>query len=265
MLDGRRLRLVVPARWYWSAASLVSARHGWLGRSGTMRRQRVCAASWGAPANRTARRPIGCSGRSSASRLVARLGSPDQEWCRGALRSDGQRTRAWLSGPAVEGRRVRPRVMSARRRLITIGAAVVVPTVVLSLFLLRTDAQRIEREAAEAHRAGQCKSTVSAVDGLWFGHRVVAPHAARLASENADACRILLDSERLAMRGDRAGAALALDRYATHQAALWEGAEDREARLRLDEAAARLNVALTNANTSLSTQRGRTSEPPTSH
>jgi len=122
--------------------------------------------------------------------------------------------------------------------------AITVPVVLIAA-LLRVDAWRIERQAADAHRANDCQQALSTLDGLWVGHRVVdAPLVAR-SRLSVDACKLLLTAERQAREGDRLKAAKTLAEYRSHPGALWTGADDRRAELFLAEAAAEFDTALT--------------------
>ena len=132
-----------------------------------------------------------------------------------------------------------------------IAAAVAVPAL-LCVTALRLDAGRIERNASEAHRDGDCSRVLSILDGLWTGHRVVnAPLIVRAEAQTA-ACRLLLQALRQA-QADRPLAVMTLRRYAAHPGALWQGADGRRAELLLAEAADEFDTALTGDITALST------------
>lgn len=133
--------------------------------------------------------------------------------------------------------------------------AVAVP-VLLAVGWLRFDASRIEREAAAAHRTGDCTRALAALDGLWFAHRVAdAPLTAR-TDLAAAACTLLLQAERQAAE-DRLAATVTFAEYATHPGALWQGAAGRRADLFLAQAAHDLDIALTGDTAALAAGFGR--------
>ena len=147
-------------------------------------------------------------------------------------------------GPAHGGGRGPVR----RQRLLAL--AVTLP-VVLAFGALRFDAWRIERDAAQAHRAGDCSRALSALHGLWFGHRLAdAPLAAR-AEDSEAACELLLDARRQA-DSDRLAAVRTLERYEGHSRALWEGAPELRAELLLAQAEEELDTGLTGDTEALS-------------
>lgn len=134
-----------------------------------------------------------------------------------------------------------PPVNARRDRLVALAVAA---PVILACTALRLDASRIEDNAADAHRAGECAQAVSDLDGLWFGHRLAdAPLTAR-AEDSTEACELLLKAERQA-DDDRVGGARTLQAYAKHPDALWEGADSRRADLLLSQAEDELENGLT--------------------
>ncbi|MFB9907745.1 tetratricopeptide repeat protein [Allokutzneria oryzae] len=94
------------------------------------------------------------------------------------------------------------RVVVRRQRLIALGITV---AVLLAVALLRFDAARIERTVTEARQSGDCARAVTALDGLWLGHRVAdAPMTAR-GGTTIEAC------QRLRMAKDKLSAAVTGD------------------------------------------------------
>ncbi|MEO3768359.1 hypothetical protein, partial [Streptomyces sp. B5E4] len=135
-----------------------------------------------------------------------------------------------------------------RDRLVALLVAAPVP---LACTALRLDASRIEGNAADAHRAGECAQAVSDLDGLWFGHRLAdAPLTAR-AEDSTEACELLLRAERQA-EDDRVRGARTLKAYADHPGALWDGAGSRRADLLLAQAEHELDTGLTGDTDALS-------------
>ncbi|GAB3410767.1 tetratricopeptide repeat protein [Flindersiella endophytica] len=127
-------------------------------------------------------------------------------------------------------------------RLVAFG---VTAALVLTLTGLRIDAWRIESAAADAHRADDCQQTLSRLDGLGAGHRLVDPSlVTRDAPASEAACRLLLAAERQQAQGDRLQAAATLEEYRTHPAALWQGATGRRDDLVLAQAGYELKTAL---------------------
>lgn len=126
------------------------------------------------------------------------------------------------------------------QRLVATSAAAVV---VVAIGWLRIDAQRIEAAAAEAHRAGECRIAKSILGGLSFGHELVDPRVRARASDSNQACNLLIKAEREASHGNRLAAVRALERYDKHHAALWKGAENRQAELLLEEATHQFDAA----------------------
>jgi hypothetical protein len=134
-----------------------------------------------------------------------------------------------------------------------VAAIVVTAIVVVPLALFRVDAWRIESAAAEAHRADDCEQTLSRLDGLWAGHRLVDPSLVNQdAPASAAACRLLLTAERQESQGDRLQAAATLEDYRTLPAALWQGAASRRDELVLAQAESELEKALTGDTDQLS-------------
>ncbi|MFW6690276.1 tetratricopeptide repeat protein [Streptomyces sp. MAR4 CNX-425] len=128
-----------------------------------------------------------------------------------------------------------------RDRLVALAVAA---PVLLACTALRLDASRIEDNAADAHRAGDCAQAVSDLDGLWLGHRLAdAPLTAR-ADDSTEACELLLKADRQS-GSDRVRAARTLQVYAEHPAAVWQGADNRRADLLLGQAKDELNLGLT--------------------
>ncbi|KAB8189373.1 hypothetical protein FH608_039925 [Nonomuraea phyllanthi] len=162
----------------------------------------------------------------------------------------GGRPRRSPSVPAGPGREA-----VRRQRLVALGIA---GPVLLAVGFLRFDASRIERDAAAAHRQGECARALSILDGLWAGHHVAdAPLTAR-AERGAEACELLLTAERQAGR-DPLLAARTLQAYGAHPSALWASADGRRAELFLARAADELDAALTGDTKALETGFGRLS------
>ncbi|MFF0725711.1 tol-pal system YbgF family protein [Streptomyces sp. NPDC004134] len=144
-----------------------------------------------------------------------------------------------------------PPVLPANVRRDRLIALLVAAPVLLACTALRLDASRIEGNAADAHRAGECDQAVSDLDGLWFGHRLAdAPLTAR-AEDSTEACELLLKAESESDR-HRLRATRTLQEYAKHPAALWKGADDRRADLILAEAGYKLEAGLTGDANALS-------------
>jgi hypothetical protein len=143
-----------------------------------------------------------------------------------------------------------------RQRLVGLAAALVV---LLAAGYLRLDAYRIHQEAAAAHRDGDCTRALSALAGLWAGHRVAdSPLTARAENEGA-ACELLVTAERQAST-DRLLAARTLETYHAHPGALWQGVDGRRADLFLAQAAGDLNTALTGDTKALESGFGHLSQ-----
>ncbi|TDC10501.1 hypothetical protein E1265_31180 [Streptomyces sp. 8K308] len=160
----------------------------------------------------------------------------------------------WLFGTAhgwYLARRVRGERRGGVRRQRLVAAGTALP-VLAALVALRVDASGIERDSAEAHRAGDCARALSTLDGLWAGHRVADPRLAARAEDAVEACELLLRADRLA-GGDRLLAEQTLEGYEAHPGARWEGAGDRRAELVLAEAADELDTALTGDTEALAT------------
>jgi hypothetical protein len=161
----------------------------------------------------------------------------------------------WLAGgwPRRSGRAAFPRGAGAIRvwgqRLLALGLAGTVP---LAFASLRADASGIERDAASAHRDGDCERALSILDGLWAGHQAADPRLVARADESAEACDLLVTAEQWALT-NRLGAEQTLRAYEEHPAALWEGSPDRRADLFLEEAADELNPAVSGDTEALST------------
>ncbi|MGP3970104.1 hypothetical protein [Streptomyces sp. 6N223] len=161
----------------------------------------------------------------------------------------------WLAGgwPRRSGWEAFPRGVGAsrvwRQRLLALGVA---GTVLLAFAALRADASGIERDAALAHRDGDCARALSILDGLWAGHRVADGRLVTRADDSAEACELLVAAEQQALTG-RLRAERTLWTYEEHPAALWEGAPDLRADLVLAEAADELDTALTGDIGALST------------
>jgi hypothetical protein len=115
--------------------------------------------------------------------------------------------------------------------------------VLLAVWGLRVDAWRIEEDAAEAHRMGDCTTALSVSDGLGPGHRVAYGSLTARARDGEEACELLVSAERQA-RDDRPLAAETLETYRNHPASLWEGAGQRQADLLLAQAADELESAI---------------------
>ncbi|MEU5696488.1 hypothetical protein [Actinosynnema sp. NPDC020468] len=105
----------------------------------------------------------------------------------------------WWAAVAVHGwrlaggRAATPGPRARRQRLIALAAAV---PVVLFVGLLRFDAAGVERDVDDARAAGDCTAAVSAVDRLWFGHRLAnAPLTAR-GQATVEACDAIAGAER---------------------------------------------------------------------
>ncbi|GAA2138434.1 hypothetical protein GCM10009802_47890 [Streptomyces synnematoformans] len=148
---------------------------------------------------------------------------------------------AGTAAPAPAAGPPAPPVNRRRDRLVALAVAA---PVLLACTALRLDASRIEDNAADAHRAGECAQAVSDLDGLWFGHRLAdAPLTAR-AEDSTEACELLLKAEDEADR-HRLRAARTLQVYADHPEALWEGADNRRADLLLAQAEDELETGLT--------------------
>ncbi|MCI2415909.1 hypothetical protein MOQ72_00600 [Saccharopolyspora sp. K220] len=85
------------------------------------------------------------------------------------------------------GRLTRQRGVATQR---LIALAITLP-VLLSVGLLRFDAARIERVAAEARRNGDCSQALAVLDRMWVGHRLAdAPLTAR-GDDTVQACEQL--------------------------------------------------------------------------
>jgi hypothetical protein len=125
------------------------------------------------------------------------------------------------------------------------AAIVVAGAVLLALLGLRVDAWRIDRDAAEAHRAGDCAEALSILDGLGAGHRVAYGSLAARARDGGQACELLVDAGRQATANRLLAAAATLETYGAHPAARWEGADQRRADLLLAQANDDLETALT--------------------
>ncbi|MEO3842029.1 MULTISPECIES: tol-pal system YbgF family protein [unclassified Streptomyces] len=144
-----------------------------------------------------------------------------------------------------------PPVLPANVRRDRLVALLVAAPVLLACTALRLDASRIEGNAADAHRAGECAQAVSDLEGLWFGHRLAdAPLTAR-AEDGTEACELLLKAERQA-EDDRIRGARTLKAYAAHPGALWDGAAGRRADLLLAQAEDELDAGLTGDTDALS-------------
>jgi hypothetical protein len=128
-----------------------------------------------------------------------------------------------------------------KQRLIALGVTI---PVLVAVAGLRVDAWRIERDAAEAHRVDQCRRSLSILDGLWLGHRVVDGPLVGRTEESVEACTLLLRAESQA-GNDRLLAARTLKEYQAHPAALWAGAGARRAELVLAQATSELDTAKT--------------------
>ncbi|KAB8157443.1 hypothetical protein FH609_030490 [Streptomyces sp. 3MP-14] len=152
----------------------------------------------------------------------------------------------WLAGgwPRRSGWEAFPRGAGAgrvwSRRLLALGLA---GTVLLTFAALRADASGMERDAASAHRDGDCARALSILDGLGAGHRVADGRLVARADDSAEACELLEEAGRQA-RTNRLRAERTLLTYEEHPAALWEGAPDRRADLLLAEAGDELDSAL---------------------
>ncbi|WP_407564676.1 hypothetical protein [Streptomyces sp. 184] len=151
-----------------------------------------------------------------------------------------------------------PPVLPANVRRDRLVALLVAAPVILACTALRLDASRIEGNAADAHRAGECTQAVSDLDGLWAGHRLAdAPLTAR-AEDAVEACELLIKAERQADE-DRVRGARTLKAYADHPGALWEGADGRRADLLLAQAEDELDAGLTGDTDALSAGFGHLS------
>jgi hypothetical protein len=161
----------------------------------------------------------------------------------------------WLAGgwPQRSGRDASPRDAGGsrawRQRLLALGVAA---PVLLAFATLRTDASGIERDAAAAHRDGDCAQALSVLDGLWTGHRVADGRLVARADDSAEACDLLVAAERQDP-GNRLRAERTLRTYEEHPAALWEGSPGRRAGLVLAEAADAFRGSLTGDTASMST------------
>ncbi len=141
--------------------------------------------------------------------------------------------------------RGRPPGAVRKQRLVALGVAA---PVLLAFAVLRIDASAMERDAAEAHREGDCARAVSTLDELWAGHQVADARLVARADDSIEACELLLEAERQA-EDDRLRAAQTLETYQDHPAALWEGAPGRRADLVLAEAAEELDSATRGGDT----------------
>ncbi|MDT0321283.1 hypothetical protein [Streptomyces millisiae] len=161
----------------------------------------------------------------------------------------------WWLFVTAHGWRLARRARGERRGRVRgqrlVAAGVTLPLLAV-LVALRLDAAGIERDAAEAHRGGDCARALSVLDGLWPGHRVADPRLVVRAEDAAEACELLLRAERLD-GSDRLRAAGVLEEYEAHPGARWEGARDRRAELVLAEATAELDTALTGDTEALAT------------
>ncbi|SOD63233.1 hypothetical protein SAMN06297387_109176 [Streptomyces zhaozhouensis] len=135
-----------------------------------------------------------------------------------------------------------------RQRLLALTAAV---PLVLSVAIARFDAHAIEGDATAAHREGDCERSLARSDALGFFHRLYdAPLTSRVDDE-AEACELLVEAERLLDSEERVAAAGTFADYADHASALWEGARDRGAELYLAEARDGLDAALAGGDVEL--------------
>ncbi|GAA3884702.1 hypothetical protein [Streptomyces sedi] len=128
-----------------------------------------------------------------------------------------------------------------RQRLLALTATV---PLLLSVAIARFDAHAIEGDASAAHREGDCERALASSDELGFYHRLYdAPLTSRVDDE-AEACELLVEAERLVAAGERIDAADVFADYDGHSGALWDGARDRGSDLYLAEARAGLESAL---------------------
>lgn len=140
---------------------------------------------------------------------------------------------------------------SRTRRQRFLALAVTVP-VILGLGVVRVDAWRVEGDAADAQRAGECAEALSTLDHLNLAHRIAdAPRVAR-ADDHADACELLVEAEEVAA-DDRLRAADLFERYSTDPGALWDGAADRRAELLVEQAAEEFDAGLSGDTAALDT------------
>lgn len=129
-----------------------------------------------------------------------------------------------------------------------IVAASVVVLLVTTGLVLRTDAQRLVRDAGRSHAAGDCTTASATLYRLHPGHNVAARTTVLDGRAELEACGVLLDA---LAQGDPATAAERLQTYLDHPSAAWEGAGPERAERLL--AAGNLTDGFGQLRTTLST------------